>query len=729
VALIFHIIGRPLAVVILQKVLLRPTRRRVRLPHSGAPTEINVSLPPGCANSFGENSCYNRREAFCVTDWKGHPPLVFPGGQRALNRSKLFLQKRWRAAIVAVGFAAVAFAASAFWQASQSLHNARLQAAAESEIPLSVIHLDRPLPDGIDTISSPAVFNDAVEFQGNLYLAGPGGLDVFGQTSREIARYRTGLELPPYSLTRLATGFLADSSQPELFVATRGAGLLSFNGRRFDQILPASAAYRNVTAVLPLSNRRLLLGTAKNGLLIYDGKQLRVFQKKLADFRVTALAGKATDFWIGTMKRGVLHWHAGQVDHFSEAEGLPDPQVLSLASSGNTVYVGTPMGVAQFLDGRFNRVLAKGYIARSLFVHGKSIEVGTVDEGTLQIPLQADPSSSSRPEVRNLNSEVLRFLDVNSRLMALARNGLYQLDQDAGGWERVAGQGGSLLTDSDISALAFDSSGRLWIGYFDRGLDVLLPNGSRVKHIEDEHVFCVNRIVCYRENSQTLVATANGLALFDSAGRERQVLGREEGLISNHVTDVVLEKDGMTVATPAGITMIDASGSRSLYAFQGLVSNHVYALAASGGRLLAGTLGGLSILQNGQVLANFTTANSGLKRNWITAIAAVGSDWFVGTYGAGVLRLDSTVHWQTFDTATGPFEVNPNAVLHDGNFVYAGTHGRGLLVYDHASERWNWVTDGLPSMNVTAIAVHGKSVFVGTDDGLVRISKESLASR
>jgi len=664
-----------------------------------------------------------------MTDWKCRPLLVAPGDQRALKRTKILLQKRWLATLVALGFLAVAFAASAFWQASQTLHRARLQAAAEPEIPLSVIKLDRQLPAGIDTISSPAVFNDAIEFQGNLYLAGPEGLHVFGPDAREIARYRTGMELPPHPLTQLATGFLTDSSQPELFIATRGGGLLTFNGRTFSQILPSSATCRDLTAVLPLANRHLLLGTAKNGLLIYDSKQLRVFQPKLADIRVTALAGTATDFWIGTMKRGVLHWHAGQVDHFGEAEGLPDPQVLSLAASGDAVYVGTPMGVAQFVDGRFNRVLAKGYIARSLFVNGEKIDVGTIDEGTLEIPLRADPSSSTRPALRDLNSEVLRFLDVDSRLMALAKNGLYQLDQNAGGWKRVIGQGESLLTDSNVSALDFDSLDRLWIGYFDRGLDFLSPDGRRVTHVEDEHVFCVNRIVYNRENSQTLVATANGLALFDSAGRERQVLGRAEGLISNHITDVVLEKDGMTVATPAGITMVDASGARSLYAFQGLVSNHVYALAASDGRLLAGTLGGLSILQNGQVLTNFTTTNSGLKRNWITAIVGVASDWFVGTYGAGVLRFDSTGHWQTFDDATGLFEVNPNAMLHDGNFVYAGTRGHGLLIYDRTRGRWSWLTDGLPSMNVTAIAVHGDSVYVGTDNGLVRISREYLASR
>ena len=299
----------------------------------------------------------------------------------------------------------------------------------------------------------------------------------------------------------------------------------------------------------------------------------------------------------------------------------------------------------------------------------------------------------------------------------------------AGGWERVIGQGKSLLTDSNIAALAFDPSNRLWVGYFDRGLDVLASDGSRLIHVEDEHVFCVNRIVYDEEHNQALVATANGLALFDAAGRERRVLGRADGLISNHVTDVVLQKSGIAVATPAGITLVDASGARSLYAFQGLVSNHVYALAASGGRLLVGTLGGLSILDDGQVMANFTTSNSGLKRNWITALAPVGGDWFVGTYGAGILRFDSSGHWQTFEGATGPFEVNPNALLAEGHRVYAGTRGGGLMVYDRERERWTRLADGLPSMNVTALAVHGDSVYVGTDNGMVRISKDFLASQ
>jgi len=38
------------------------------------------------------------------------------------------------------------------------------------------------------------------------------------------------------------------------------------------------------------------------------------------------------------------------------------------------------------------------------------------------------------------------------------------------------------------------------------------------------------------------------------------------------------------------------------------VNNHVYALGVSGDELIAGTLGGLSVLNKGDVEANYTTA-------------------------------------------------------------------------------------------------------------------------
>jgi ligand-binding sensor domain-containing protein len=312
-------------------------------------------------------------------------------------------------------------------------------------------------------------------------------------------------------------------------------------------------------------------------------------------------------------------------------------------------------------------------------------------------------------------------------VFAVARNGLYRMNPRAFAWQRVLDAGNAVLSDRNISALAADASGRLWIGYFDRGLD-LLGSDNRVTHVEDEHVFCVNRILPDAKAGTIDVATANGLVRFDSAGSEQQVLTRADGLISDHVTDIAAYRDGLALATPAGLTFLDATGARSMYAFHGLVNNHVYALGVSGDELMAGTLGGLSLLNKGDVEANYTTTTSNLKHNWITAVVPVGSEWMVGTYGAGILGLDRSSHFHSFEIGSGPFEVNPNAMLVTSAYVLAGTLGQGLYLYDRQSARWSVIRDGLPSSNVTALTAANGYIYVGTDNGLVRIPEQKLHS-
>ena len=126
------------------------------------------------------------------------------------------------------------------------------------------------------------------------------------------------------------------------------------------------------------------------------------------------------------------------------------------------------------------------------------------------------------------------------------------------------------------------------------------------------------------------------------------------------------------------------------------------------------------------MVANYTTATSNLKHNWITAVVPVGSEWMVGTYGAGVLSLDPSGRFHSFETATGNFEVNPNAMLVTNSYVLAGTLGDGLYIYDRQSGRWSVIRDGLPSSNITALAATGGFIYIGTDNGLVRIAEQKL---
>ena len=442
---------------------------------------------------------------------------------------------------------------------------------------------------------------------------------------------------------------------------------------------------------------------------------------------ITALAGEDGNIWIGTLDSGVFHYRGGKLEELLSA--LPDPQVLSLAVANDATYVGTPLGVVEFRDGLRRRTLADGFFASALACGGGILHVGTQDEGIIDVSLQSRPAPRVPIDTDAPPAPIVRLENLEGGVYAVGESAIYRYDPGVKRWPPVLTAGSSLMADRHVASLAL-SAGRLWIGYFDRGLDVLDAGLERAVHREDDTLFCINRIVADAEHARTAVATANGLVLFDSSGQPRQVMGRKDGFLSDHVTDVAFRDvgatAGMVVATPAGLSFVDRAGVRSIYAFHGLVNNHVYAVATRGAQTVAGTLGGLSVLDDDTVAANYTTANSRLKHNWITALAQVGDEWFAGTYGAGVLRLDASGEWHSFPDLEEGFVVNPNAMTVSGGQLYAGSLDRGLFVFDRASGRWTHTAIGLPSKNVTALAAGDGYVYVGTDNGLVRIAEGAL---
>jgi len=612
------------------------------------------------------------------------------------------------------------------WRASRALRAATQEVGSEGQIWFTARPLPQPQDQDFESISTPAVFFLAAQFLGDLYIAGPAGLSQYNASGTLLKQYAVGRELPSSPLVAMAPAMLADSQAPELVIATAQDGLLVFDGRAFRQIIPQDAGARTVTAVLPVASGHLLIGTRKRGVLLYDGKKITVLHPALSNLYVTSLAGTEADLWVGTLDQGVLHWHAGETDSFGEEQGLRDRQVQSIAVSGDTTFVGTMLGVAVFESGRFSRTLADGVLTTALLPRAGQLFVGSEDQGVIAIPLEGKHRPKGAPAQASELAEVHQLFAVDDAVLALTRSGLYRIGAHGLGWQPVLRPGAAVLSDRNVSALAADNKGRLWVGYFDRGLDRMESDHGPATHVENEHVFCVNRILPNSKDGTIDVATANGLVRFDAAGSQEQVLTRADGLIADHVTDVVSYQDGLALATPAGLTFLDATGARSMYAFQGLVNNHVYALGVSGDELMAGTLGGLSQLEKGDVQVSYTTATPGLKHNWITAVVPVGDEWMVGTYGAGLLGLDRYGHFHSFENATGPFEINSNAMLVTPSHVFAGTLGNGLYVYERASDRWFAVERGLPSANVTALALANGYLYVGTDNGLVRVQEQKL---
>jgi ligand-binding sensor domain-containing protein len=653
------------------------------------------------------------------------PVSKFRGIFSLSSKMKIFRRLRWRWIVAAVLLLALGSAGLIFWRAQRALRLATAEVQAQESEPFSV-HKLVPVSSGFESMSAPKSFTGATFFQGEFYLCGASGLFRYDNHGALVRQYRPGQELPPAPLLRITTAVLKDAREPELLMVTAGEGILAFNGSDFRQILPESADANSITAILPLNSGELLIGTRKRGVLVYDGQKLRAFHPTLAALHVTELAGSESDLWIGTQNQGVVHWQAGRAETFSEAEGMPDPQVFSIALHDNKAYVGTAVGIAEFDAGRFVRVLAPGLFARALYANGTTLLAGGNGEGIMEINLQPQRMPSLlRASVRGI-SDVQQIFSQGESLYVVTRGALYQKDGRSGGWRRVLTIENPLLADRNISSLAIDERNRLWVGYFDHGLDLVAPGLRSAAHYEDDNVFCVNRILPNSANGMVAVATANGLVLFDQLGRKQQVLGRADGLLADHVTDAALYGNGMVLATPAGLTFLDSAGPRSLYAFHGLVNNHVYTVAAAGKEVVAGTLGGISVLEDENVAANYTVATHGLSHNWISAIVRTGNDWVIGTYGGGIVRLLADGHFEPFDIATAKFEVYPNAMLATDQHILAGTLGKGLYVYNRSTNRWSVITVGLPSLTVTALAAGNGFIYVGTDNGLVRISEQNL---
>jgi hypothetical protein len=619
-----------------------------------------------------------------------------------------------------------------------TLHHAQQTVATAGHLTFTLLPLDtstRPL--AFDPVASAPGYTSGAYLGGNLYVAGPSGLTILSSDGTPRLHLRSGFDLPVSPIVATISARLRGTSTPQ----TAGSGLILLDPTSttpvLHQLLPANPEARNLTALAALSTGDLLLGTQHHGVLLYNGTTLVPLHFTLTGtdpktLQVTAIAATGpADILIGTRNAGIFYLHA------DTTTGLPDNEITAITASATHAYIGTPTGTADFdlTSPAFHpsRILASNLFSNALALTNDELHIGTLDQGIHPIALTDTPhltrASITFGPTSNSTQRIDAFLPTPTTLYVLADGDL--LRHDANAWLPALAPNPNTLTDRNISALAFAPDGTRYIGFFDHGIDLLRPDSS-VHHLEDDHLFCINRLALDPVRRTIAAATANGLVLFDANGNPRQTLTRRDGLISDHITDIAFTRSGTTLATPAGLTFLSPTGPESLYAFQGLVNNHVYALAYrdSSNQLLAGTLGGLSLLQSTSVQRSFTSTNSTLRHNWITALQPLPNNTtLVGTYGAGLETLDHSGRFTPIDLPSNTprdLVINPNALLATPTHIVAGTLAHGMLVYSVASGRWSSITTGLPSLNVTAFAARSGTLYIGTENGLVRIPEANI---
>ena len=633
----------------------------------------------------------------------------------------------------------------------------RQSAATRVEVEESVLRA--PATDGLTLYLNASDVRAVASFAGVTYLATSGGLIALDEVGNVKRRFTTLDGLPDNDLTALSV------FRERLFVGTANAGLVAFDGQSFGGYRFTRPRASHLS-VLVSTESELLIGTLDGGLFEYNGARFsRRFNSTTgADFsRVTALLPFESRLYIGTQDGGLYLWREAHMEHITINEGLPSPHVTGLSvlpssfAISGAVAVSTDFGVVAINEANEIKPISKRPNITSLGVSGGHLWAGLFGGGIVDLSandLHRDgfETRSSPSETAGLPASAPAVVCISDgRLWVLTSEGAFERDEQATrpAFDLVAGSlvGDRVLAAGHITTLAGDGTGKLWVGYFDRGIDLISPETSeRLTHIEDGRVREINHLTFDRNEDNMLAATSRGLVVFDG-GLKQTVLTHDQGGLVNdsvaHITLADIESPllastggvpaqskmpgrAMVLATAGGLTQVIGGRARSITAFHGLASNHLYTSASVGSRVFVGSLAGLAELEGLRVARTYKTSNSRLSHDWVTAVAEADGTLYIGTNGGGVDALLPTGEWVNFADELGRFEVNPNALHHDGERLYVGTSDRGLLVYNTRDRRWIRISAGLASQSVTSITSNDRFVYLGTLNGLVRIEKRVI---
>src|ERR1700685_2839612 len=188
-------------------------------------------------------------------------------------------------AIAAAGFVAGAV----LWQASGALKLSKQELRAERELGFTLRPFSPKQNLDYETVRSPEVFAQVAHFQDSLYVAGPAGLLQYDLRGNLVREFSAGRDLPGSPLVAAAVGQVAGATQSELILATADQGILLFDGLNFRQLYPADADVRTASTILPFTSGHLLIGTKKRGVLVYNGKTIQELHPTLGHLYVQAL--------------------------------------------------------------------------------------------------------------------------------------------------------------------------------------------------------------------------------------------------------------------------------------------------------------------------------------------------------------------------------------------------------------------------------------------------------
>jgi diguanylate cyclase (GGDEF)-like protein len=361
-----------------------------------------------------------------------------------------------------------------------------------------------------------------------------------------------------------------------LYAHDNQVGLVTL-GANGPEPIPGGDAFKTlrVTAIAADSPGSLLVGTQERGLFRFDlaSATATLLSKAIPELETAEILSvrrlQNDQIAVGTLRNGLfmLDGSGKLLFRMDRDSGLPDNAILSLKTSGDTLWAGTSGGVAQILapspvQGFSGREGLPG-IVESISLHEGSIYAAT-SQGVFRMNCGARAF-----EPTTLRKQTFALLKSRS-LLAAAADGIYEIDGTNARLVR-SGLARGLSPSTDPNRIwAATQTGVATLswkgGRFDAGLNLVLPGddakteglaqveATSVGEDKDGRVWIA--FVTGRVISGVPAMRGNALELTDVRN-----YGASDGLISGFA-EVLTLKDGIRIGTTTAVLKPQGEGLR-----------------------------------------------------------------------------------------------------------------------------------------------------------------------
>ncbi len=577
--------------------------------------------------------------------------------------------------------------------------------------------------------------NDVMVLNTTIWGATEGGIVAWNRSTNEAVKYTTLDGLVANRTTAVVNCPIAGFG----LVFGTDQGLQIFDSERESWKLLNSTNsdmhFDDVTALVCNAEAGfLVVGYRQHGLDVFDlaSGEWRLLdrraglQRDLVD--AVTVVGNLEEIWVSSGFGISVLTADGARFYDKNNTPLETNQInVMVSDAAGAVWLGTRDKVYK-IAGEAWTIYSPSYVLASNFPTGEITSLAFTKDGSLWIgseqgqlckfdpviincePFFAGIDSGIQSPIRSLALDNLERLYV-----ATAKDGVRLYDGED--W-RAFTVADDRLASNQIQALAQDQWGYLWLAT-DVGLQQLNPLdfGEQRLFADSRHYNGLNAVVALLADPNAGIwLGGRNAAYFD--GDEWLTFTEPDGLVDSRVRALVIDEQQRTwLGTQRGLSIWNGDSFFNLGTADGLPGEVINTLLADGETIWIGSNRGL-LRFTGNRLQIFTTANSGLPGNEISALIKAADDALLVGTDQGVARLvgeNFTLIPETLGERVTALAVTPDRA------IWVGTHRSGVLYFDGL--RWGPppATDYPPTGVITTLFVDQQgALWLVSDEGGLR---------